>query len=115
MAKNTDEKLNIQEAIKAFSKDDISTAGINLFSVLGYDTSLQAPLDNKTYSEFKENYIDSSPAADRFSEGKALTEQWESIDILFQLTDDSFSGTKSLFETSVNPKIFNPTYALPLN
>ena len=103
MAKNTDEKLNIQEAIKAFSKDDISTAGINLFSVLGYDTSLQAPLDNKTYSEFKENYIDSSPAADRFSEEKALTEQWESIDILFQLTDDSFSGTKSLFETSVNP------------
>ena len=103
MAKNTDEKLNIQEAIKAFSKDDISTAGINLFSVLGYDTSLQAPLDNKTYSEFKENYIDSSPAADRFSEEKALTEQWESIDILFQLTDDSFSGTKSLFEESVNP------------
>ena len=103
MAKNTDEKLNIQEAIKAFSKDDISTAGINLFSVLGYDTSLQAPLDKKTYMEFKENYIDSSPAADRFSEEKALTEQWESIDILFQLTDDSFSGTKSLFETSVNP------------
>ena len=103
MAKNTNEKLNIQEAIKAFSKDDISTAGINLFSVLGYDTSLQAPLDNKTYSEFKENYIDSSPAADRFSEEKALTEQWESIDILFQLTDDSFSGTKSLFEESVNP------------
>ena len=63
MAKNTDEKLNIQEAIKAFAKDDISKAGINLFSVLGYDTSLEAPLDNKTYVEFKENYIESSPAA----------------------------------------------------
>ena len=39
MAKNSDEKLNIQEAIKAFAKDDISTAGINFFSVLGYDTT----------------------------------------------------------------------------
>ena len=48
MAKNTDEKLNIQEAITAFVKDDISKAGINLFTVLGYDTSLQAPLDDKT-------------------------------------------------------------------
>ena len=48
MAKNTDEKLNIQEAITAFVKDDISKAGINLFTVFGYDTSLQAPLDDKT-------------------------------------------------------------------
>ena len=48
MAKNTDEKLNILKAVKAFVKDDISKAGINLFTVLGYDTSLQAPLDDKT-------------------------------------------------------------------
>ena len=49
MAKNTDEKLSILEAVKAFAKDDISKAGINLFSTLGYDTSLQAPLDDKAY------------------------------------------------------------------
>ena len=103
MAKNTDEKLNIQEAIKSFANDDITNAGISLFSVLGYDTSLQAPLDKKTYMEFKENYIDSSPSADRFSEEKALVSDWKSIDILFQLTNDSFNGTKSLFEESINP------------
>lgn len=103
MAKNTDEKLNILEAIKAFANDDITNAGINLFSVLGYDTSLQAPLDKKTYMEFKENYIDSSPSADRFNEAKALVSDWKSIDILFQLTNDSFNGTKSLFEESINP------------
>lgn len=103
MAKNTDEKISIQEAIKLFANDDITNAGINLFSVLGYDTSLQAPLDKKTYKEFKENYIDSSPSADRFNESKALVSDWKSIDILFQLTNDSFNGTKSLFEESVNP------------
>ena len=103
MAKNTDEKINIQEAIKSFANDDITNAGISLFSVLGYDTSLQAPLEKKTYMEFKENYIDSSPSADRFSEEKALVSDWKSIDILFQLTNDSFNGTKSLFEESINP------------
>ena len=103
MAKNTDEKLNIQEAIKAFAKDDISKAGINLFSVLGYDTSLQAPLENKTYTEFKEDYIDASSAADRFSEEKALSDEWKTIDILFQLTDDSFSGQPQLFDSKLDP------------
>ena len=103
MAKNTDEKLNIQEAIKAFGSKNFSEAGINLFSTLGYDTSLQAPLDDKTYQEFKETYIEGSPNAERFNEEKALVEDWKSIDILFQLTNESFNGTKSLFEPSVNP------------
>ena len=103
MAKNTDEKLSILEAVKAFAKDDISKAGINLFSTLGYDTSLQAPLDDKTYQEFKETYIDGAPNAERFNEEKALVVNWKSIDILFQLTNESFNGMKSLFEPSVNP------------
>ena len=103
MAKNTDEKLNIQEAVTAFVKDDISKAGINLFTVLGYDTSLQAPLDDKTYEEFKGNYIENSPNAERFSEDKAMTNEWKSIDILFQLTDNSFSGQLQLFDSKLDP------------
>ena len=103
MAKNTDEKLNIQEAITAFAKDDISKAGINLFTVLGYDTSLQASLDDKTYEEFKGNYMENSPNAERFSEEKAMTNEWKSIDILFQLTDDSFSGQLQLFDSKLDP------------
>ncbi len=117
MAKNTDEKLNIQEAIKAFAKDDISKAGINLFSVLGYDTSLQAPLDKKTFTEFKEDYIEASPAVDRFNEEKALSDEWKTIDILFQLTDDSFTGQQQLFDSKLNP--LNPQsylcFAIELN
>lgn len=117
MAKNTDEKLSIQEAIKAFSNENISNAGINLFSVLGYDTSLQAPLDKKTYAEFKENYIDTSPSSDRFSEEKALVSDWKSIDILFQLTDDSFSNQPQLFDSTFNK--LNPQsylcFAIELN
>lgn len=41
MAKNTDEKQDIQEAIKAFGSKSFSDAGINLFAPSDYDTSLQ--------------------------------------------------------------------------
>ena len=85
MAKNSDEKYNIQEAIKAFAKDDMSNAGINLFTTLGYNTSLQAPLDNKKFDEFNELYVQSSPNCERFSKDRALVSDWKSIDILFQL------------------------------
>lgn len=42
MAKNIDEKQNTQDAIKSFSSKSLSEAGINFFSTLSYDTSLQA-------------------------------------------------------------------------
>ena len=103
MAKNIDEKQNIQEAIKAFGSKLLSDAGINLFSTLGYDTSLQAPLDNKTFAEFKEIYIESSANKERFSEERAFCSEWKSIDILFQLTDESFSENGQLFDSKVNP------------
>ena len=40
MAKNTDEKLKIEDAIKSFGSKSLFEAGINLFSTLGYDTNL---------------------------------------------------------------------------
>lgn len=42
MAKNTDEKLKIKDAIKAVGSKSLSEVGINFFSTLGYDTNLQA-------------------------------------------------------------------------
>ena len=42
MAKNTDEKLKIEDTIKAFGSKSLSEAGINLVSTLGYDIRMQA-------------------------------------------------------------------------
>ena len=99
MAGNKDIKKEIQSAIQAFETKSLFDAGVGLFNSLGYDTSLQAPLDKKTYEEYKDNYIDVSEAKDRFSEEKALVSDWKSVDILFQLTDESFSGHQGLFES----------------
>ena len=59
MAKNTDEKLSILEAVKAFAKDDISKAGINLFTVLG--VPMFSPQGIKKLATVSERHISTIP------------------------------------------------------
>ena len=61
MKQTTDTKIAIQSAVNAFETKSLFEAGTGLFETLGYDTSLQAPLDEKTFAEFNELYVQSSP------------------------------------------------------
>ena len=103
MKQTTDTKIAIQSAVNAFETKSLFEAGTGLFETLGYDTSLQAPLEEKTFAEFNELYVQSSPNVERFSEERAMVGDWKSIDILFQLTDESFSAQNNLFDSKVNP------------
>ena len=103
MKQTADTRMAIQDALKLFCSGTLSEAGIHLFASLGYDTSLQAPLEAKTFAEFKETYIDTSQNKDRFGGERALCSEWKYIDILFQLTDESFGGQGKLFDSKVNP------------
>lgn len=103
MKQTIDTKIAIQSAVNAFETKSLFEAGTGLFETLGYDTSLQAPLDEKTFAEFNELYVQSSPNVERFSEERAMVSDWKSIDILFQLTDESFSAQNKLFDSKVNP------------
>lgn len=103
MKQTTDTKIAIQSAVNAFETKSLFEAGTGLFETLGYDTSLQAPLEEKTFAEFNELYVQSSPNVERFSEERAMVRDWKSIDILFQLTDESFSAQNNLFDSKVNP------------
>lgn len=103
MKQTIDTKIAIQSAVNAFETKSLFEAGTGLFETLGYDTSLQAPLDEKTFAEFNELYVQSSPNVERFSEERAMVSDWKSIDILFQLTDESFSAQNNLFDSKVNP------------
>ena len=103
MKQTTDTKIAIQSAVNAFEAKSLFEAGTGLFETLGYDTSLQAPLEEKTFAEFNELYVQSSPNVERFSEERAMVGDWKSIDILFQLTDESFSAQNNLFDSKVNP------------
>ena len=98
-----DIKQKIEDAVAAFCTKEVFEAGIELFDTLGYDTSLRSPLDEKTFSEFESLYIESSVNKERFNKKNAFCNDWKSIDILFQLTDDSFTNQGKLFDSTVNP------------
>jgi len=94
-------KQKIQNAIRSFGQDDLFDAAIRLFQTLGYDTDRQNRLDDPTYQEFSESYLkenDRIPDIGKFGQ-KALTDHWERVELLFQLSDAEMKNQESLFDT----------------
>jgi len=87
-------KKQIESAVKAFSDGELRDRALNLFNVLGYNTSRQNSFENKTWAEFKEHFV-----KDSFSEEKALAKEWSYVDILFQVSKDEVTGELGLFDT----------------
>jgi hypothetical protein len=84
---------------------DLLTAGTAFFGdALGYDTSRQEPLEKGTYVEFRDIYVEdddmfrSSPEVLKTWEDKALTTEWGSVQLLFQLTESEMVRTIGLFD-----------------
>jgi len=96
MAKtDTEIKFSIEHAIKAFSSGNLTENSLKLFQELGYKTDRQQPLPDKTFACFKEYYLDTDS---RFNEEKALTKEWQQIDLLFQLTKEEVTSQNSFFD-----------------
>ena len=80
---DTGMKQKIQNSIQAFQKSDVSEAALRLFQTLGYNTSRQNPFPQKTFQTFKESFLEGDT---RFNEDRALVKEWQSVDLLFQLS-----------------------------
>jgi adenine-specific DNA-methyltransferase len=94
-------RQKIQNAINDFKNVNLFEAGINLFQTLGYNTQRQSRLDNRTFEGFYNDFIDGNdniPDVKKFKQ-KALTSDWQSIEILFQLTESEMSSQGTLFDT----------------
>jgi len=92
-------KQQIERAINDFKNPDLFEAGINLFKTLGYNTQRQSKLDNPTFHGFYNDFIDGNdniPDVEKFKQ-KALTSDWQSIEMLFQLTESEMSNQGALF------------------
>ncbi|MCK4618886.1 MAG: N-6 DNA methylase [Desulfobacterales bacterium] len=92
-------RQKIQNAINDFKNPDLFEAGINLFKTLGYNTYRQSRLDNPTFDGFYNDFIDGNdniPDVDKFKD-KALTSDWQSIEMLFQLTESEMRSQDALF------------------
>lgn len=78
-----DLRQTIDERLKAFDQSSLAGAALGLLDALGYRSERQITDRPLAADEFKSTY-----AADRpFNEDAALTGEWKSIDLLFQLTD----------------------------
>lgn len=88
-------KLSIQD----FSKKPFSEAATGLLNTLGYTSEKRLQMSLETVdgflTEFDKRHI--------FNREKALTQDWKSIDLLFQITDEevtnAISNQVSLFES----------------
>lgn len=93
---SVDIKLNISNAIKAFSTDSLFQNAINLFTTLGYKTERQLRLRKNTYQGF----IDEFDLQDKkLNEKKLLADRWEKIELLFQLTQAEMTRQSFLFDS----------------
>ena len=90
-----DLKISIQSSIKAMGEREFSKNALSLFATLGYKTDRQNPFSLKTFQFFKESFLDRDT---RFKEDKALTKEWTSIDMLFQLSKEELTDRQGLFE-----------------
>jgi adenine-specific DNA-methyltransferase len=102
MSKGTiDAKQAIKQAIEAFAAGDLSGSALDLLGALGYRSDLRKALSKRTYAEFAEVFVRNNA---RFNAKNALTTQWDSVDLLFQLTADQLTRQDSLFK---NEKVDN--------
>jgi adenine-specific DNA-methyltransferase len=89
-------KDKIQNALKDFSKGKLFENSIGLFKALGYKTERQSKLSKNNYKGFLEEI---PGASQNLNATKALTENWLSVELLFQLTQTEMSRQSFLFDT----------------
>ena len=83
------ERKKIERALKGFQRDALIINAKNLLNTLGYESELTIDFESSLAEEFI-SYFDLFGKLDR---ERALVDEWESIDFLFQLTEEEISGT----------------------
>lgn len=106
---NRKERLNkISHALSQFSILDLRSASLNLLQALGYasntTTNLSSP-DQVGFDQFAKH----SQFYSSFNKVNALFEQWQEVQILFQLTDEDIRYTNqiSLFQPEFRHDLYD--------
>jgi hypothetical protein len=100
-------KHAIQSALQALAQPDFSSRALALFDTLGYNTQRQNPFPHQTFQFFKESFLAGDTS---FNEERAMTSDWQAVDLLFQLSKEELSGQHSLFDTQQVDNTIIETY-----
>lgn len=93
----SDIRQQIEQAIKQFTTGTARDCTRKLLNVLGYQSDKTVEIAPNTWQGFNDNFISSGSP---FSTDSAMVSEWKNIDIIFQLTDEELSKTRSLFQTN---------------
>ena len=92
-----EQSKEIETALKSFAAGNLTENALGLFETLGYNTARRANFDRPSFLYFKENYFSDDTA---FNEKNALVADWQSVDLLFQLSADEMSDQTAMFNAA---------------
>jgi type I restriction-modification system DNA methylase subunit len=102
-------RAKVQDQLHALrGNSDLFTTGNDFFGkALGYDTSLRSKLTDNSYAGFDRVYVQGDEA---FDPAKALTDEWQTVEVLFQLTEEQMVKTIGIFGTEEVDKTIMESY-----
>lgn len=112
-----DHRPTIKSHLQAFTAGSLRQASFDLLGVLGYRSDKTIALDGSKPKTFLNFIRENNPEAN-FDEQKALFDDWETADLLFQLTDEELSRETSLFQDiEIKPRLLRSYlfFAIELN
>ena len=87
-------KKAIEKALHKFASGDLTENAKKLFKELGYESQRTMRLEPNTSDGFLSAF--ELEDEEKFNPKRALVEEWESIDVLFQLTEDEIGNNPNL-------------------
>lgn len=92
MSNNVELKKAISQRVLAFASQPLRQAALKLFEGLGYTSD--RTVETRTVQEFREQF---DPEG-KLDHPAALVGQWQSAELLFQLTDEELASSAALFK-----------------
>jgi len=96
-----DLKTSIQAILKEFGAQGLKQSATALLNTLGYSSDRTMDMDG-TPSAFLEQF-NQHPEVTKFNEKKALVDDWQEIQLLFQLTNEEISSQGDPFSDHKRP------------
>ena len=95
MPDNKQIREQIEYALSQFARGALLPSALDMFAALGYHSDRRVPLSPNTPDEFIVHF-----GTELFNNANALTAEWRSVDLVFQLTDDEIetAGQTRMFE-----------------
>lgn len=98
MSNDLELKKQIEVNLQSFLSGDLRRNALQFFETLGYESDKIIELQPNTPEGFKTFLSENSKKLT--NEKKAYLDEWETVDFLFQLTDEEINRTKSLFDSN---------------